>query len=243
MESLNTVAVVLASGSGERFGKTKTPKHLTKFLGVPSLIWTVNTIISSQLFSAVVVVVSKINLHVTKESLGEYFNNLTIPVITAEGAEDRTQSFDLGLKCLNDHNYVDKSSIVALFDANRPFVETSQLSELHQAMSTHACACPARPLVNGVAVVEAGYICSVPKKSDLVEFVTPEFLRLDKYECNLENFLDGHSCFVELSLSFNLRPFTIPASDINTKLTYPEDQAFMEALAKQKKLEPPKVIK
>ena len=31
---MNTVAVVLASGSGERFGKSNTPKHLTPFLGV-----------------------------------------------------------------------------------------------------------------------------------------------------------------------------------------------------------------
>ena len=236
---MNTVAVVLASGRGERFGKSNIPKHLTPFLGVPCIIWTLDTILKSKLFSAVVVVVSKKNMAITKENLSKYFLDEKVSMITTEGANDRTQSFDLGFNCLKKLNFIDQSSILALFDANRPFVQVSQLLELHQAMDANACACPARPLVNGVAFVDTNYIVSVPKKSDLMEFVTPEFVNLHHFSCNLDKFLDGHNCLVELSLASGIQPYTIRATDINTKLTYPEDQPFMEELAKQKKLMPP----
>ena len=236
---MNTVAVVLASGSGERFGKTKTPKHLTPFLGVPCIVWTLDTIVRSKLFSTIVVVVSEKNMAITKQTLDEYFVDKKTSIITTLGANDRAQSFDLGINCLKKLNFVDKSSIVALFDANRPFVQVTQLFELHEAMKTKACACPARPLVNGVAFVDSGHIISVPKKSELMEFVTPEFLKLDQYLCNFDNLLDGHNCLVEFSLASGVKPYTIRATDINTKLTYPEDRPFMEELARQKELIPP----
>ena len=42
---MKTVAVVLASGSGQRFDNKKEPKHLTRVLDVPILVWTLNTAI------------------------------------------------------------------------------------------------------------------------------------------------------------------------------------------------------
>ena len=105
----------------------------------------------SELFSAVVVVSDK-NLGITKDNLSEYFVDEEVPIITTVGANNRTQSFDLGFNCLKKLNLIDQSSIMALFDANRPFVQVRQLLELHQEMEANACACPARPLVNGVAI-------------------------------------------------------------------------------------------
>ena len=240
---MNTVAVVLASGTGQRFGKTSLPKHLTLILGVPILNWSIDTIINSNLFSALIVVTSTENLALTKQSINKYFDQNKIPILITEGATDRVESFNLGFKQLIKNRLVDRNSIVALFDANRPFTQKNQLLELHNALQNNACACPARPVVNGVAIASSKRILSVPSKSDLVEFVTPEFLRLDKFDGQLENFLTGHNCFVEFSLSFGLNPITISASEINVKLTYPEDKAFVEALAKQKMLEPPKQLR
>ena len=243
MQNVNAVAVVLASGSGERFGRTQTPKHLTPLLGAPTLVWTVNTVLKSKLFSAIVVVTSARNVKITEETLANYFHQIGLSIFITEGSTNRTQSFNLGFANLIERKLVDKSSIVALFDANRPFVTSVQLLELYKAMESHGCACPARPVVNGVATVSENKITSVPLKSDLMEFVTPEFIRLDKYDCQLENFLDGYACFVEFSLSFGLLPYVIEASDINTKLTYPEDRPFMEVLADQRNLLPPISIK
>ena len=42
--------------------------------------------------------------------------------------------------------------------------------------------------MNGVATVDSNYIVGVPKKSDLMEFVTPEFVNLHHFACNLINF-------------------------------------------------------
>ena len=44
---MKAVAVVLASGSGERFDAKNIPKHMTPILGLPIFVWTLNTIVKS----------------------------------------------------------------------------------------------------------------------------------------------------------------------------------------------------
>lgn len=242
MNNVDTVAVVLASGTGERFGSVITPKHLTPLLGVPTCIWTLKTVVTSNLFSAIVVVTNKANVITTTEAISKYFDLSSIRLLITQGDADRTQSFNKGFAKLLANSLVGPTSIVALFDANRPFVQQPQLMELREAIEVHSCVCPGRPVVNGVAVVSSGHIQNVPRKSDLFEFVTPEFLRLDKFDCELENFLTGHNCLVEFSLAHGQPPFITSATEINAKLTYPEDKYFMEGLAKKNKLPPPQLL-
>ena len=53
---INSSAIILASGSGERFGKSKKPKHLVLLKGVPIIIWTISNILKSKLFKKIIVV-------------------------------------------------------------------------------------------------------------------------------------------------------------------------------------------
>ena len=243
MRNLNTVAVVLASGSGERFGTQKLPKHLTPILGVPILNWTLDAIFKTNLFSAVVVVTSHENLKHTQKSINAFFEKSSIPILLTEGSVQRSESFNLGLQSLINHKFIDAKSIIALFDANRPFVSQLQLQELHKTVQVHECACPGRPVINGVAISSLGKITRVPPKDHFVEFVTPEFLRLDSFNLPLQNFLRGHNCFVEFALDSGFEPVMIKSTQLNAKLTYPEDRTYMEGLALNNKLVVPKAVK
>ena len=108
--------------------------------------------------------------------------------------------------------------------------------ELYDVALDGECSVPARPVVNGVAKSESGRILEVPTKSSFVEFVTPEFLRLDAFNFELKSFMKGYDCFVEFALALGFQPLTVEASGLNAKLTYPEDKTHIEGLALDNKL-------
>ena len=236
---MNSVAIVLASGSGQRFGNKDLPKHLTPVLEVPIFIWTVSTVIQSKLFSSIVVVTSQNDYQRTEKILKEYFSDDMSGIRLTEGGNERRESFLLGLEDLTKANLVSNENIVALFDANRPFAPMSQLQGLYEAASEYGCSCPARPLVNGVARMDSKRILDVPDKSNYFEFVTPEFMRLSALKTALENSEEGFYSLVEYSLDVGLTPMTVDASNLNTKLTYPEDKTFLEGVALDNKLVKP----
>lgn len=238
---MNAVAIVLASGSGQRFDNKDAPKHLTDVLGVPVLVWTLNTAIQSKLFSSIIVVTRKSDISQTEEILKEYFPKNVFNLRITEGSSERMQSFLLGLEGLTKANLVSDKTIIALFDANRPFTTMSQLQGLYEAAIEFGCSCPARPLVNGVAKMDLKRIIEVPDKLSYFEFVTPEFIRLSDLSVALKNSKDKFSSLVEYSLSLGLSPMTFDAYSLNAKLTYPEDKTYLEGLALDNKLvAPPK---
>ena len=185
----------------------------------------------SKLFTSIIVVTKKSDISHTDKVLKEYFSDNTQTIRLTEGANERIQSFLFGLEDLTKAGLVDEESIVALFDANRPFTSMGQIHDLHEAALTFGCSCPARPLVNGVARMELNQILEVPDKSNYFEFVTPEFMQFNKLNVTLKKNMEVFSSLVEYSLNLGLKPMTLEASSLNTKLTYPEDKTFLEGLA------------
>jgi len=234
---MKAVAVVLASGSGERFDAKNTPKHLTSILGLPIIIWTLKTIVKSELFSFIVVVTRNQDISNTEKAIKEYIGERSLSIKVTSGSNERMDSFFLGLKYLNNSNLLNKKTIVGLFDANRPFSPKTQLDELYALAQEFGCSCPVRPAVNGLAKIEAGRIISVPEKSKYVEYVTPEFIKFEILETHIKDKKSTISSLVEYALYSTLNPATCKASVLNSKLTFPEDKVFLEGLAKDMNLE------
>lgn len=236
---MNTVAVVLASGTGERFSNKSLPKHLTHILDVPVLVWTLSSVIQSQLFSSIVVVTRNDDLELTENILKDYYSFDTVNIRITEGSNQRMDSFLMGLEDLTKSSLVNKESVVALLDGNRPFTSRSQMQELYDAALEFGCSCPARPLVNGVARMDGKHILDVPDKSNYFEFVTPEFMRLKDFNESFENRTEDLTSLVEYALALGIKPMTLDASNLNTKLTYPEDKTFLEGVALDNQLNAP----
>lgn len=234
---MEVVGIVLASGSGQRFDAKKTPKHLTPILGTPIIVWTLNTLIKSKLFSSICVVVRESDLDRTKKIIKNKFDKAFPLIKITKGASERMASFFLGLNYLKVENLLNSKTTVGLFDANRPFTPLNQIIELCNYASRFGCACPIRPIVNGIAEIEADKIIGVPEKAKFVEFVTPEFIQLNNLEkgINLNNSI--LSSLVEYSLSIGINPKSFNASLLNSKLTFPEDKTYLEGLAIDNKLE------
>jgi 2-C-methyl-D-erythritol 4-phosphate cytidylyltransferase len=236
---MNAVAVVLASGSGQRFDSTSVPKHLTHILGVPILVWTLKSAIQSKLFSSITVVTRKDDICQTEKIIKEYFSDDILPIRLTEGSTARIQSFFLGLADLTKADLVSEETIVAIFDSNRPFTPINQLQDLYELALEHECSCPARAVVNGVARMDSGRILEVPDKSSYVEFVTPEFMKLNTLKVCIEKHEEGFNSLVEYTLAMGFRPAITEACSLNIKLTFPEDKTYLEGLALKKKLEKP----
>lgn len=226
-------AIVLASGTGQRFGPRCLPKHLTLIKDVPVLAWTLNTILISDVFDRVFVVLRDCDLSVTTEMLDAFIDRDDYQTVIVEDGRPRIDSFIKGLSFIKENIGLDSQDIITLFDANRPFAQISQLKELSIAAEHYGCSCPARGVVNGVAEISGDKIISVPEKSRYVEFVTPEFISYEIVRNSLEKHSNSLACMVEYALAENINPHFVSATPCNTKLTFPEDEAYLEGLVEQ----------
>jgi len=236
---MKAVAIILASGSGQRFGNQNTPKHLTPILGIPILAWTLNSAALSNLFDSIIVVTSRVDIGKTEKVIKEYFHNYKQGILLTEGSTERRKSFLCGLDVLVKADLVSEETVVALFDANRPFTPINQLKNLYSAALDFGCSCPGRPLVNGVAKMSLRRIVEVPDKSSYFEFVTPEFIRLSDFNESFKNSKEDYGSLVEYALALGVNPMTLNSDTLNTKLTYPEDKTYLEGVALDYQLEQP----
>ncbi len=236
---MSAVAVILASGSGERFGAKSLPKHLTEILEVPLLVWTIDTALKSGLFGSVMVVTRDEDIPITQDVTNQYFFNSRVPIHVTVGADKRFQSFLCGLKEAKNIGGVNPNTIVCLMDANRPFTPINQLERMMDLARQGECSCPVRPVVNGVARFKDGRITEVPEKSNFVEFVTPECIRYETLNESIKKHKEGFPSLVEYALALGYQPLTVESSILNTKLTFPEDQIYLEKLALEHQLVKP----
>ena len=228
-DTIRSFAIVLASGSGSRFNSNDLPKHLIKIKDIPTIIWTLDSVVGSTIFENVVVVTREKDLKNTNEIISKYFDIEKSRLLFTVGGNDRMQSFFNGVLKIFEKNQIDNNDLVALIDSNRPFCSIKQLKDLNNLASANGCSCPARPVVNGVAKILSNKITEVPAKDDFVEFVTPEFLKYQILEKSKKNNKIFKS-LVEYSLDMSVNPIFLTSSDLNSKLTYPEDLVFLEGL-------------
>lgn len=227
-ETFRTSAVILASGSGSRFGSDDCPKHLTKIGGVPVIIWTLSSVLNSKIFDKVVIVTKESDLAPTNMIISEFFDSKKLGLLSAIGGDERIESFFNGVLEISRSEKINNNDLIALIDSNRPFCSVQQILDLNNLAFEYGCSCPARPVVNGVAKISKDTIIDVPDKEKYVEFVTPEFIQ---YEILKKSKNKAYKSLVEYSLGMSIQPRFIASSDLNSKLTYPEDLYFLESVA------------
>ena len=91
---INSSAIILASGSGERFG-IKKPKHLVLLKGVPIIIWTISNILKSKLFKNYSCNFRG-NKKITEKIISNYYDLQKNNIIICIGTKVRMGSFYTG---------------------------------------------------------------------------------------------------------------------------------------------------
>ena len=223
-----TAAIILAGGTGERFGK-EGGKQLVEIAGKPILTW------SAEAFDAV----GDIGLIVIvcpDERCGEYLTRaidpfpFVTPVVIAPSGPSRQESAFSGLEFVPD-----EYEYVILHDGARPLISPELIEHTIATLKGNIdCdgAVVAHPAVDTLKVVENGVIVGTPDRSVFWNAQTPQAFRTGIYRrAHASALSDGFIGTDDSALIERLggRVLVVEGKRDNIKLTVPEDYFMLAA--------------
>ena len=233
-----TAAIILAGGTGERFGK-EGGKQLVEIAGKPILSW------SAEAFDAV----GDIGLIVIvcpEDRQAEYLKRaidpfpFVTPVVMAPSGPSRQESAFSGLEFVpEEYEYV------VLHDGARPLISPDLVAHAIATLKGNIdCdgAVVAHPAVDTLKVVENGVIVGTPDRSVFWNAQTPQVFRAGIYRrAHASALSDGFVGTDDSSLIERLggRVLVVEGKRDNIKLTVPEDYFMLAAAVRALYLKDP----
>ena len=221
-----TAAIILAGGTGERFGK-EGGKQLVEIAGKPILTW------SAEAFDAVGDV-GLIVIVCPEERMREYLARaidpfpFVTPVVLAPAGSIRQESAFSGLEMVGE-----EYEYVVLHDGARPLVSPELIEHTINTVKGNFDAdgaVVAHPAVDTLKVVEDGVIMGTPDRSVFWNAQTPQVFRTGIYRrAHASALSDGFVGTDDSSLIERLggRVLVVEGKRDNIKLTVPEDYVLL----------------
>ncbi len=221
-----TAAIILAGGTGERFGR-EGGKQLVEIAGKPILTW------SAEAFDAV----GDIGLIVIvcpEERQSEYLKRaidpfpFVTPIVTAPAGSIRQESAYLGLEAVPD-----EFELVVIHDGARPLVTPELILHTINTVKGNIDvdgAVVAHPAIDTLKVVEDGIIAGTPDRRVFWNAQTPQVFRAGIYRRAQRSAMsDGFVGTDDSSLIERLggRVMVVEGKRDNIKLTVPEDYSML----------------
>lgn len=227
-----TAAIILAGGTGERFGR-EGGKQLVEIAGKPILTW------SAEAFDAVGDI-GLIVLVCPEDRQEEYIKRavdpfpFVTPVVVAPAGTIRQESAYLGLEAVPDD-----FEFVVIHDGARPLVTPDLIEHAISTVKGNLDAdgaVVAHPAIDTLKVVEDGMIVGTPDRRVFWNAQTPQVFRTGIYRRAQASALsDGFVGTDDSSLIERLggRVLVIEGKRDNIKLTVPEDYALLASAVHQ----------
>jgi ribitol-5-phosphate 2-dehydrogenase (NADP+) / D-ribitol-5-phosphate cytidylyltransferase len=231
---MRTVAVVLAGGSGERFG-TPVPKQLLPLAGRPMIEHSVAAFERAPAVDRILVVMAAGHAGQVRDLLGTGGYAKLGDVI--DGGATRTESTRRAIAELGD----DECDVL-FHDAARPLVSQRTIADCVAALADHRAVGVAVPSSDTIAVVSDGLMTAIPRRDSLARCQTPQGFRLSviRRAYQLADADPGFGglpatddCGIVLRYLPELGVHVVPGSERNIKITYPRDLAIAEALLRE----------
>ena len=228
---METVAVILAAGSGSRTGLS-TPKQFLPLGGKTVLEHSVQTFHNHPGIDEAVIVTAHEFIDKVKDMVKA--NNWAKVTAVLPGGKER---FDSSLAAVR--HYADKPDTVMLFhDAARPLVSEQIITDTLKAMETFNAVDVAIPAVDTIVQCnkEGTYMTSIQDRSLLWRMQTPQGFRqktIQKaYRIALKDpgFTATDDCGTVLRYLPQEKVGIVRGSERNVKLTYADDLALLEFL-------------
>ena len=214
-------AIILAAGSGTRFGEKKQFKELN---GKPIWARSLNTFVQSKYVSEVILVISQDFLSEVQKSQTVKKLSKQIVIKIVKGGESRQKSVLNGLSVVKN-----KYNLVCIHDAARPFVRLSHIKKTIEACTNFDSSIVAVPATDTIKKVKNGIIKKTINRDSIWMAQTPQAFRKEKL---LEAFkLFSHINITDESMIMELAGFStkiIKGDSNNIKIT----QAFDWELVK-----------
>lgn len=170
-----TTAIVVAGGTGERFGRDG-GKQLLDLDGTPALALTVRAFLGAAAIDAVVVVCHPARVDEYEQALAPILE-VAMPLVFTGGGETRQESVRLGLDVAERLG----ARVVAIHDGARPLITRevidSACAQLHADEGLDGVAV-GFPVTDTLKVAADGTVESTPDRSHYWAVQTPQFFRV-----------------------------------------------------------------
>jgi len=231
---MRTVAVVLAGGSGERFG-TPVLKQLLPLAGRPMIEHSVAAFERAPAVDQILVVMTAGHAGQVRDLLAAGGYAKVGKVI--DGGPTRAGSTWCAITELGD----DECDVL-FHDAARPLVSQQTIADCAAALADHRAVGVAVPSSDTIAVVSDGVMTAIPRRDSLARCQTPQGFRLSVIR-RAYQLADADPAFGDLPATDDcgivlrylpeLGVHVVPGSERNIKITYPRDLAIAEALLRE----------
>ncbi len=208
-------AILVAAGSGSRFG-SETPKQFLTVAGQPVIRHA-----AAALGRHVALLQPVGEARAIDAAIAGIPHLPTVP-----GGATRQDSVLAGLLALEPH----APDIVLVHDAARPVIPAGTVAALIDALRDAPGAIPAAPVADTLKRVANNIVQATVPRDGLYRAQTPQAFRfralLDTHRSGIKGATDDASLLEAAGLAVAI----VPGSDDNIKLTYPEDMKRLEAI-------------
>lgn len=230
-----TAAIILAGGTGERFGK-EGGKQLVEIGGKPILTWSVEAFDAVGDIGLIVIVCPA-------ERQGEYLSkavdpfSFSTPIVVAAAGSTRQESAFSGLELVPE-----EFEYVVMHDGARPLISADLIAHTIATLKGNIDAdgaVVAHPAIDTLKVVENGVIVGTPDRSVFWNAQTPQVFRAGIYRrAHASALSDGFVGTDDSSLIERLggRVLVVEGKRDNIKLTVPEDYLMLVAAVRERYL-------
>lgn len=217
---MKNVAIILASGSGERFGHN-IPKQFYKLNNKTILEYSIEAFENHEKIDNIILVINPNFRDLAEEILKK--NNYKKVSKLLNGGKTRVESSYIGTK------EVENNSNVLIHDAVRPFVDKGIIDRNLEALNTYNAVGTAIASSDTIIQIdEKGFITNIPNRKFLMRVQTPQSFKAElikkAHKLALE---DSSASFTDdcgLIVKYNLdKIFVVEGSENNIKITTPED--------------------
>ena len=222
------VGIIVAAGSGTRFGSAR-PKQFLEIGGKPLLIHTLEKFESCGAIDQIILVLSESEIP-NFQNTAEQFKLTKLKKIVAGGAT-RAGSVSNGLRAIGN----DAAAIVAVHDGARPFVSGDEIAATIAKAKQTGAACLTAPVTDTIKQVADGKIVRTIDRTTLRRALTPQAFRFEilteAFESADLSAAATDECFLVERLGHEIA--IVEGSAGNIKITTPEDWRLAEILLKE----------
>ena len=229
MTNLKNYALILASGTGNRFN-SDIPKQFVKIGKKTLLELAIEAFEKIVEIDEIFIVITPEYRHVAENIL---LKNKYLKISNLlNGGETRKDSSFIGINSIDD-----EEANVIIHDCARPFVSEDIIKNCINALKNNNAVGVAIPTVDTIVEIDDNFIKKIPERSNLKCIQTPQCFKLSlikkahELAKNDNNFTDDCGLIIKYNLD---KVFVVDGSFENLKITYPNDYYLAEKILEKR---------
>lgn len=221
---MNLAAIIVAGGSGKRFGSAK-PKQFLLLQKKPMFLWSILAFKKIKQCKQIILVVPK-----DKElELKKYKKLYNIDIVC--GGKERYNSVINGITCIKDN-----IDIVAVHDGARPLVTPKIINDVLIKANKYGCAIAACKAKDTIKFSDNGkYIKESINRNNIWQAQTPQIFKTNIikkiYSNKIQKTITDDA---QLAEKHNKKVYLVDSGYENFKITHKEDFKLAEFILKQR---------